>query len=118
MPSAHIYPFPRAFRRRPTPPAPFYAASWRSPFHSGGFALLWAATLVAAFLYLFGAAGLARHDTLYALLLATVWGLYFFHVPLLRTRIGPLLRRGGQLLLIASAVGFFGGIYWLILTHD
>jgi len=95
MSSARIYPFPKSARRRLVPPAP-----------------------VSAFFYLSGAASVARHDARYLALLVAVWGLYFFHVPLVRTRLGPLLVLAGRLLRIASAVGFFGGIYYLILTHE
>jgi hypothetical protein len=81
----------------------------------GGLLLL---TLVGAFLYLSGAAGIARHDALYAALLATFWGAYLIQIPLLRTRIlGSLLRAAGKLLLPAGVVAFFGVIYWLILSH-
>jgi hypothetical protein len=56
----------------------------------GGFTLLFFLTVPAAFLYLSGAAGVARHDTLYAALLAAVWSFYFIHDKLLRIRVfGP-----------------------------
>jgi hypothetical protein len=87
------------------------------PSRSGGLGSLLCLTLVAAFLYLSGAVSMVRHDGLYAALLAAVWGFYFMHEPLLRMRVfGPLLIRTGQLLLLAAAAGFFGGIYWLILS--
>jgi len=73
-------------------------------------------TLLAAFFYLSGAVGVARHDALYASLLTVIWSLYFAHDKLLRTRLGPLLIRAGRLLLFAGLAGFFGGIYWLILA--
>ena len=122
MPSARIYHFPRAARRRSAPPRP--PAPLRStPHHyaqrrSLGFSLLLVATLVSAFFYLSGAASLTRHDARYIVLLVAVWVFYFLHDFLLATRLGPLLVLAGRLLLIASVVGFFGGIYWLILTHD
>jgi len=72
-------------------------------------------TIPAAFLYLSGAVDVARHDTLYASLLAVVWGLYFFNDKLLQTRLGPPLIRAGRFLLFSGVAGFFGGIYWLIL---
>ena len=83
---------------------------------AGGFCLLLFVTIAAAFLYLSGAVDVARHDALYASLLAAVWGVYFLQDRLLRTRLGPLLMRVGQLLVLAGVAGFFGGIYWLILA--
>src|SRR5581483_3897751 len=120
MPSARIYRFPRAFRGRPVPsrPAPARTAARRYPSPAaGGFTLLLFLTIPAAFLYLSGAAGVARHDSLYAALLAAVWGFYFIHDKLLRIRVlGPLLVRAGRLLLLAGVAGFVGGIYWLIFS--
>ncbi|HWG42674.1 MAG TPA: hypothetical protein VN688_07800 [Gemmataceae bacterium] len=115
MSSAKIYHFPRSARRRPVPLPVRYAARPYSRPGASGFALLLMVTLVAAFLYLSGAADVARHDVLYAALLAAVWGLYFMNDKLLRTRVGSLLARVGQFLLLA---GFFGGIYWLIRTSS
>jgi len=120
MPSAKIIRFPRAGRRRivPQPPAPGrYASGQYSHSNAGGFPLLFFATIVAAFLYLSGAADVARHDVLYAALLAAVWGLYFSCDKLLRTRLGPLLMQTGRLLLLGGIAGFFGGIYWLIFRN-
>lgn len=74
-------------------------------------------TIPAAFLYLSEAVDVARQDLLYASLLVVVWGLYFFNDKLLQTRLGPALVRIGRLLLFAGVAGFFGGIYWLILTR-
>ena len=73
-------------------------------------------TIPVTFLYLSGAVDVARHDAIYASLLAAVWGVYFVQDKLLRTRLGPLLVRVGQLLVLAGVAGFFGGIYWLILA--
>ena len=117
---AKIIHFPRAARRRLVPqlPAPGRYASGRYPrSNAGGFALLFFSTIMAAFLYLSGAANVVRHDVLYAALLAAVWGVYFSSDKLLRTRLGPLLMQAGRLLVLAGIAGFFGGIYWLILTH-
>jgi hypothetical protein len=117
MPSAKIYRFPRPFRHRSVPSAPLrYATRPYSRPDAGGFGLLLIVTLLVAFLYLTGAVSVARHDALYAALLAAVWSLYFIHDKLLRTRLGLLLRRAGRLLLLAAVASFFGGIYWLILT--
>lgn len=68
-------------------------------------------------LYLSGAVKIARHDALYAALLAAVWSGYFTHDGLLRTRLAPLLVRAGQLMLLAGVAGFFGFVYWIVLTH-
>lgn len=119
MPSGKIIRFPRPFRSRPVPPpAPVRYASRQYPRpDAGGFFLLCAVTFPAAFLYLSGAIDVARHDTLYAALLSAVWGFYLLHPPLLRIRIlGPLLIGAGRLLLIAGVFGFFGMMYWVILT--
>ena len=121
MPSAKIIRFPRPFRRRPVPPAPVRCASRPYPRRdAGGFVLLCAVTFPAAFLYLSGAVDVARHDTLYAILLSAVWGFYLLHSPLLRIRdLGPLLIGAGRLLMIAGVFAFFGMVYWVILTpHD
>jgi len=119
MPSARIYHFPRAARRRSIPPVPpRYAARPYCRPDPGGFALMCFLTVPAASLYLSGAVDVTRHDALYTALLAAVWGIYFLHDQLLRTRLGPLLIRTGRLLLIAALAGFFGGIYWLIFTHS
>jgi len=116
MPSARIYHFPHAGHWRPFPPRPPGDVSRPQP--TGGFGLLLRATLVTAFLYLSGAVSVARHDILYAGLLAAVWGLYFASGPLLRTRLlGPALARAGQVFGIAAAVTFFGFIYWLVLSR-
>jgi len=120
MCSAKIINFPRSRRRQlvPQPCAPVrYVVRRRSWVHSGGFSLLLFVTIVAAFLYLSGAVDVRRHDALYAALLTVVWSAYFTHDRLLRTRLGPLLVRGGQVLLLAGIAGFFGLVYWLILTH-
>jgi hypothetical protein len=111
MRSVKIATYPPAGQR---PPSPRRSA----PPRAAGFApLLWA-TLAAAAGYLSGTAGLARHDVLYAALLVAIWSFYFGLDVLLRTRrIGPLLRWAGRLLLLAVVFGFFGGVYWLILTH-
>jgi hypothetical protein len=83
-----------------------------------GYSLLLLATLTGAFAYLTGAAGVARHDGLYAVLLAAVWGLYLAHPLLLRTRrLGPLLALAGRALLLGGGAAFFGLVYWLILSH-
>lgn len=75
-------------------------------------------TIPAAFLYLSGAAHVARHDGLCMVLLAAVWGFYFLHDKLLQLRVlGPLLVRAGRLLLLAGLAGFFGCIYWLIFRN-
>lgn len=79
--------------------------------------MLFCLTLPVAFLYLSGAAHVARRDTLYAVLLASIWSLYFLHPSLLRTCLGTLLLRAGLLLAFASVAGFFTFIYWLILSH-
>jgi hypothetical protein len=115
---AKVINFPRAARRRAVrqQPAPVgYISRVYYRHDAGGFILLLFLTIPAAFLYLSGAADVARHDTLYASLLVVVWGLYFFNDKLLQTRLGPPLRRIGRLLLLAGIAGFFGGIYWLIL---
>ena len=75
-------------------------------------------TIPAAFAYLSGAVNIARHDTLYTALLVAVWGFYFLHPPLLRTRLGPLLMQIGRFLLLAGIIVFFGSIYWLILARS
>jgi hypothetical protein len=122
MPPAKIYRFPKAARRRPAPPPQVRRAYRGSPgdgvcgYHGGGQLLL---TMVAAGLYLSGAAGVARHDALYTALLVAVWGLYFLHKPLRRRPvIGPLLEIAGQVLLLAGVFSSFGFLYWLILAHD
>jgi hypothetical protein len=49
-------------------------------------------------------------------LLAAVWGFYFLHPLLLRVRVlGTLLILAGRLLLVVTVIGFFAGIYWVIL---
>jgi len=119
MCSAKIINFPRSRRRRsvPQPSAPVrYVVRRRSWVHSGGFGLLLFVTIPAAFLYLSGAVDVKRHDTLYAVLLVAVWSFYFASGKLLRTRFGPLLVRGGQLLLLSGVVGFLGLVYWLVLS--
>jgi|SRR5579884_1696261 len=120
--SAKIYRFPKVRRWRPAPPRPPapapYCVRQREWVHASGFGLLLSLTLPAAFLYLSGAVDVGRHDTLYAALLAAVWGFYFLHPPLLRVRVlGPLLIVAGRLLLLATVIGFFGGIYWIILRN-
>lgn len=122
MPSARIYRFPLSARRRPVPPlsstaAPVRYIIRRTSTATGGFTLLFLLTLPAAFLYLSGVAGLSRHDACYAALLAAVWGGYFLHERLLRSRLGPLLTWAGRLLLLALTAGCFGGLYWLVLSH-
>ena len=119
MSSAKIINFPRAARRRPVSPMPArYAVRPQSPSRSCGFGLLFFLTFAAAFAYLSGAVNVARHDTLYTALLTTVWGFYLIHPPLLRIRVlGPLLARAGRLLLIAGVAGFFGFVYWIVVTH-
>ncbi len=116
--SARIYRFPKPFRRRLPPPSPVrYVVRPQSSVHSGGFALLLLVTIPTAFLHLSGAVNVARHDRLYEVLLAAVWGFYFIHDKLLRIRVlGPLLIVAGRLLLFAGVAGFFGGIYCLILA--
>ena len=95
-----------------------YAARPFSRGNSGGFGLLFFVTILIVFLYLSGTVTVARHDALYAALLTVVWSAYFMHEKLLRIGVlGPLLARAGQLLLIASGAGFFGFVYWFILTH-
>lgn len=114
---ARILHFPRAGRRRlPSALMPVRYAAGSRRVHSGGFGLLLLVTMPAAFAYLSGAVQMARHDSLYAAVLAAVWGLYFSCDKLLRTRLGPLLILVGRLLILVAAAGFFGGIYWLILT--
>ncbi|HEY7330673.1 MAG TPA: hypothetical protein VH592_23740 [Gemmataceae bacterium] len=112
--SARIIHFPRSARRRP----PVYSAS-RPPSrsNSGGFTLLLFLTMPAAFLYLCGALHIARHDSLYAALMAMVWGAYFNSDKLLNTRLGPLLRLAGQCLVLGACVSFFGFVFWLVLSH-
>jgi hypothetical protein len=102
----------------PQPPAPGRYAGGRYSRNSnaGGFPLLFFATIAAAFLYLSGVANVTRHDVLYAALLAAVWCVYFLYDKLLGTRLGPVLMLVGRLLILVAAAGFFGGIYWLILT--
>jgi hypothetical protein len=122
MSSVKIYRFPKPFRRR-QPPAPvvpvFLVNGPQSWFQCGGFTVLWAASFVAVILYLSGLAGVARDDRFYTGVLAAVWGFYFIHRPLLKVRaLGPLLILAGRLLLVATVISFFGGIYWLILSHD
>jgi hypothetical protein len=103
----------------PSPPEPVrYIIRPRRWDHSGGFGLLLFATILAAFLYLSGALDVARHDALYTALLAAVWSFYFIHDKLLRTRLGPVLMRMGQFLLVAGLAGCFGGIFWLIFWND
>lgn len=114
---AKIISFPRAARRRPPAPVLYAARPYSRP-DAGGFTLLFCLTIPAVFLYMSGAVNVARHDRLYASLLAVVWGLYFFHDKLLQTRLGPALVRIGRLLLFAGVAGFFGGIYWLILFSN
>lgn len=118
MCSAKIINFPRARRRRPVPPAPVCHSARRSFRPTGvGFTVLSFLSIVGAFVYLSGAVKIARHDALYAALLAAVWSVYFTHDKLLRTRLGPLVARIGQLSLIAGVAGFFGFVYWIVLTH-
>lgn len=117
MPSAKIYRFPRPFRSRPFPLPVSYAARPYSRTNAGGFALLLLVTLPAASLYLSGAVDVARHDALYATLLAAVWGFYFTSDKLLRTRLGPLLMRAGRIVPPAAAICFFGFVLWLVLSH-
>ena len=116
MSSTKIIRFPRSARRR-SPPRARYVIRRRRWVHVPGFGPLLSATLVAAFLYLSGAAGATRHDVVYAVLLVAVWGFYFLHPALLRTRLGPLLVVAGQLLALGVVAGFFGGIFWLIFSH-
>lgn len=118
MPSAKIYYLPRTARRRPiASEPPRYAVRPNSRAGVSRFGQLLMVTLLGAFLYLTGAANVARHDALYAALLAAAWGFYFFHDRLLRTRLGPLLMLAGQLLPPAAAVSFFGFVLWLVLSH-
>jgi hypothetical protein len=118
--SAKIYRFPKPFRRQATPVVPvFFVNRPHTWVHCGGFGSLLSATIPIAFLYLSGAITVARHDGLYAALLAGVWGFYFLHDRLLRIRVlGPLLIGVGRLLLFAAVAGFFGGIYWLIFSRS
>jgi hypothetical protein len=122
MPSPKIIRFPKTARRRPAPSRPVYPFYCYEPswFHSGGFSLLWAASVVAVILYLTGLAGVARDDRFYTGVLTAVWGFYFLHKPLLKVRVlGPLLVLAGRVLAFAAVAGFFGGIYWVILSlHD
>ena len=75
-------------------------------------------TLLAAWFYLTGVVHLARHDTLYTLVLVAVWNAYILYPSLLRIPVlGPLLAGAVQFLLIAGIVGFFVGIYALIWSH-
>jgi hypothetical protein len=119
MPSARILRFPSSARRRQVPPATVrHALSRRSAYPSGGFALLLAATLLAAFLYLSGVANVARHDALYAAALIMVWCLYFLHDRLRRLRtLGPVVTLAGELLPPAAALSFFSFVLWLVLSH-
>jgi hypothetical protein len=74
-------------------------------------------TLVAVFAYLFDAGGMTRHDTLCKALLGAFWCFYFLSPLLLRVRVlGPFLIGAGRLLLLAIFIGFFGGVYWVILS--
>ncbi len=116
--SARIYYFPRSSRPHWRPAVRYAAIRRRSSFRSGGFALLWAATLLAEFLYLFGIGGIERHDGFYAALLVAVWCVYFLHDYLIRTRLRPVLLLAGWLLPLMAAVTFFGFVYWLIWTHS
>lgn len=114
---ARIIHFPSSARRRFVPAPVRYGVRRRSWVHANGFVVLLFLTIPAAFLYLSGAAHFARHDTLYALLLAAVWGFYFTSERWLSSRLGPLLTRAGVLLGSAGIAGFFGFVYWLVLTH-
>lgn len=118
MPSAKIINFPKAARRRP-PPAPLrYGTRSYTRRDAGGFAFMITLTVPAAFLYLSGAVNVARHDALYTVLLIAVWGIYFIHPLLLRLPVlGSLLVGAGRLMLFAGVAGFFGGLYWLVLSH-
>jgi hypothetical protein len=76
-------------------------------------------TLAAVVGYIFDVGGMARHDTLCKALLGAAWGFYFVSPLLLRVRVlGPLLIGAGRLLLLGTVFGFFGGIYWLVLSHS
>jgi len=95
-----------------------YAVRPQSPSRSCGFVLLFVLTIAAGFAYLSGSVNVARHNTLYAVLLGAVWGFYFIHPLLLRIRVlGPLLALAGRLLLIGGVAGFFGFVLWLVLSH-
>jgi hypothetical protein len=118
MRSPKIIRFPKTARRRPAPPPPVYPFYCYEPawFHSTGFTLLWAASFVTVILYFSGIAGVPRDDRFYMELLAAVWGFYFLHPLLLKVRVlRPLLILAGRLLLVATVIGFFAGIYWVIL---
>jgi len=109
---AKMSPYPPAGRRPPSPRRP------AAPRAAGFTPLLWA-TLAMAWRYLSDTAGPARHDVLYAALLAAVWSFYFGLDVLLRTRgIGPFLTLLGRLLLLGVVVAFFGLVYWLVWTHS
>jgi len=117
--SARIYYLRRPYRRRRRVLVPVsrrrVIRRYSRPAY--GFFLLMYLTIPAAFLYLSGAAYMARHDGLYAVLLAAVWSVYFTSDTLRRTRLGLLLVRAGMLLVLAGVAGFFGFVYWLILRH-
>ena len=106
-------------RRPPVlPPDPVrYVIRLDTSCHAGCFGLLLAATLVATFLYLSELVGIARHNALYAALLATAWTCYFVSGPLLRVRVlGPALACAGRMLAGFTIAVFFGFLYWLIRT--
>ena len=120
MSTARIIHFPRAARRRsvPQPRVPVRSAARRSSRSStAGFGLLLFVTMAVAFLYLSGALHVTRHDSLYAALLALVWGVYFTSGKWLRTPLGRLLRLAGQLLVLGGLASFFGFVLWLVLSH-
>jgi hypothetical protein len=117
MGKARIYRLPGEARRR-----------WRLLRHGREELLLWsreprsdvpgallAATLLLAWLYLFGAAGIARHDAAYGALLAGVWAGLVFWDALLESRAGALLTRAVRVLAGMGGVAFLPAMYWIIL---
>lgn len=105
-------------RRRPLvlPPEPVrYVIRLDTSSHAAGFGLLLAATMVATFLYLSELVRIARHDTLYAALLAAAWACYFASGPLLSMRVvGPALACAGRVFAGLTIALSFGFLYWLL----
>ena len=119
MSSAKIYRLPGAARERHKPERDGYESLllWSGDSSSGGETQLGllVATLVLAWLYLSGAAGVARHDLLYGALLAGVWAVVFYWDALLGSRLGPLLVRAVRLLGKVGGVAFLAAVYGIIL---
>jgi hypothetical protein len=119
MSSAKIIRFPKSPRRRPAPRPSYPFYRYEPPwFHSACFSMLWSASFVAVILYFSGLAGVARDDRFYTVWLVAVWVFYFIQPALLKVRVlGPLLILAGQLLLAVTVIGFFAGVYWVILRN-